>query len=184
MSSHHIIREDQEPALVMDGVSGADHESIQQLLEWSPTVVVTDRALKNILLWGIKIDVVVAVNTRIEELKVVLHDQLPVKIISANRKSEELETALMFLTASKQKAVNVVTDAALESFEKFYALDVAVIQEGKRWVFIRSGRFEKWLPAGTHITVYPGQAHPTLITEQDGIFTLHREYGFWICETI
>lgn len=182
MSSHHIIREDQEPALVIDTTNAANFELIQQLLEWSPRVMVTQPALEQVLLWGIKIDVVIVEANGVEKAKELVRNQLPVKIISAGLPGEELETALMFLTASKQKAVNIVTDVALETLENVSSLDVSVVQEGKRWVFIRSGRFDKWFPAGTLITIHPDPVNPSLTTEKDGIFTLHREHSFWVCE--
>lgn len=182
MSSHHIIREDQEPALVIDDASPENFESIQQLLEWSPTVIVTDRALELVLSWGTKIDMVIAHEEHVEALKISLHDQLPLKILSCRTDQEAVDTAFYYLTASKQKAVNVISGSELESFEKFPSLDVAVIQNGKRWVFIRSGHFEKWLPAGSQISIYPKSAHPEPVVEKEGIVSVHRDHSFWISE--
>ena len=182
MSSHHIIREDQEPALLIDDARSENSESIQQLLEWSPTVIVTQRALEQILLSGTKIDVVIVPVLQIETLKNELHDQFPLKILSYNTESEALDTALYYLNSSKQKALNVVSEAALESFEKFNALDVSVIQSGKRWVFIKSGHFEKWLPAGAQLLLYPEDAHPVPVVDNDGIVRVDRDHSFWICE--
>lgn len=182
MSSHHIIREDQEPALVIDDSSSENSLVIQQLLEWSPTVLVTYQALEGVLLWGIKIDIVIAPEGRVEELKVSLQDQLPLKILSCHAETEALDTALYFLTASRQKAVNVISNARLESFEKFSSLEVSVIQKGNRWVFIRTGHFEKWLPAGTKLSIHPASTHPEQVVEHDGLISLHRDHSFWISE--
>jgi thiamine pyrophosphokinase len=182
MSSHHIIREDQEPALVIDDAENLNYENIQQLLEWSPTVLVTEQALETVLSWGIKIDIVIALEQHVEELKISLQDQFPLKILSCHAEAEAIDTAIYFLTASKQKAVNVISNDSLEPFEKFPSLDVAVIQNGKRWVFIRTGHFEKWLPAGTTITIYPTGAHPEPVIEKEGIVTVHRDHSFWISE--
>ena len=41
MSSHHIVREKQEPALLVLGLDDFPDELLGQLLEWSPTVIVT-----------------------------------------------------------------------------------------------------------------------------------------------
>ena len=182
MSSHHIIREDQEPALLIDNTLAENLESIQQLLEWSPTIIVTERALEQVLSFGIKIDIVIALAQHVETLKVSLYDQLPLKILSCSSEAEAPETALYFLTASKQKSVNIISASALETFEQFPSLDVSVIQNGKRWVFIRSGHFEKWLPVGTKISIYPKSAHPEAAIEKEGIVTVHRDHSFWICE--
>lgn len=167
---------------MIDNASNENFESVQQLLEWSPTVMVTERALESVLSWGIKIDIVIAPESHAEELKISLRDQFPLKILSCHSETEAPETALYFLTASKQKAVTVVSDAALETFEKFPSLDVAVIQQGKRWVFIRTGHFEKWLPAGTQLSIYPKSAHPEPVIEKEGAVTVHRDQSFWISE--
>ncbi len=182
MSSHHIIREDQEPALIIDDASLENYESIQQLLEWSPTVMVTERVLEQVLSWGIKIDIVIALELHVEALKISLQEQFPIKIISCMSEAEVLDTALYFLAASKQKAVNVISNAVLEPFEKFSTMDVAVIQQGKRWVFIRNGHFEKWLPANTKISLHPKGAHPQPIHSKEGMVTVHRDHSFWISE--
>lgn len=182
MSSHHIIREDQEPALVIDDAGNLNYENIQQLLEWSPTVMVTEQALETVLSWGIKIDIIIALEQHVDELKNSLQEQFPLKILSCHIAAEAVNTAIYFLTASKQKAVNVISKNTLESFEKFPSLDVAVIQNGKRWVFIRTGHFEKWLPAGTTISIYPTGAHPEPVIEKEGIVTVHRDHSFWISE--
>ncbi|HMV08017.1 MAG TPA: hypothetical protein PK325_05235 [Cyclobacteriaceae bacterium] len=181
MSSHHIIREDQEPALVIDDASAGNFESIQQLLEWSPTVIVTERALEQVLTWGIKIDVAIVPEDGLEKWKFALHEQAPVKILTTAT-NDARDTALHFLIASKQKSVNIISGADLETFEGFKTLDLSVIRNGKRWVFIRSGHFEKWLPAGTALNFHPRDAHPELPLEKEGLVTITRDHSFWVCE--
>lgn len=180
MSSHHIIREDQEPALVIDSADATNFELIQQLLEWSPTVLVTQPALGQVLLWGIKIDVVIAVEATIEAVKALVQNQLPVKILSCTDESAALESALYFLTASKQKTVNIISDSVLETFEKFSALELAVIQQGRRWILIRSGRFDKWLPQGSVIDTYPDKNVITIAQEGNCLIT--KPESFWVSE--
>lgn len=181
MSSHHIIRENQEPALVIDDTWNENSESIQQLLEWSPTVIVTEHALESILSWGIKIDIVIALEQHVDELTKSLQDQFPLRILSCLTETETIETALHFLTDSGQKAVTIISTAALELFEKFSSLDIAVIQHGRRWVLIRNGHFEKWLPANTTLAIYP-KDDAELSVEKDGLITIQRNYSFWISQ--
>jgi thiamine pyrophosphokinase len=182
MSSHHIIREDQEPALVIDDASPENLATLQQLLEWSPTVIATEQALERVLTWGIKIDVAVVQEANLEKWKILLQEQVPIKILTSPSHNETPEIALLFLVASKQRVVNVISNCDVEAFEKFLTLDVAVIRNGRRWVFIRSGRFEKWLPAGTEVRLYPKRAHPEPVVEKEGMVTVHRDCGFWLCE--
>ncbi|MBD3725125.1 MAG: thiamine diphosphokinase, partial [Flavobacteriaceae bacterium] len=57
MSSHHIVRDDQEPALIIANGAACSKELMGQLLEWSPFVVVLDSAIDRVLNLGIKVDV-------------------------------------------------------------------------------------------------------------------------------
>ena len=58
MSSHHFVREGQEPALIIANGAACDPERMGQLLEWNPFVLVLDGALHRVLELGIRIDAV------------------------------------------------------------------------------------------------------------------------------
>lgn len=182
MSSHHIIREDQEPALLIADTDAASFSVVQELLEWSPTVIILDSALPEVLNWGIKIDVVVAEASRIPTLKETLHNQLPIKLISYQSKEDALSTALYYIVASKQSTVNVLSTDGLENFELFGTLELSVFQSGMRWSFIRSGVFEKWFPAGSEVHIVSQQQHELIHANQDGMVVLKKENAFWVAE--
>lgn len=182
MSSHHFVREEQEPALLIMDVEAAEKDTIQQLLEWSPTVIVTEDTVQKVVLWGIKIDVVIAPPSHIEYWKESLQEQAPIKILSCASGKETLSTALYFLIASKQKAVNILSSQPLTEFESFGSLDLTVFQSGKRWSFIRSGYYEKWLPAGSMLHIYPKEGASVHHIQQDGRFIIERQESFWISE--
>jgi thiamine pyrophosphokinase len=182
MSSHHIIREDQEPALLILDAKAIEFAQVQELLEWSPTVMVSDQVLKEVLSWGIKIDIVIAKEENISNLTTSLVDQSPVKLLSHSNKVEALSTALDFLISSKQKAVNVMGMIPLENFESFSSLDISVFQGEKRWSFIRSGHYEKWFPAGRTVYVFPSNGQTEIKTNRDGVVVIDREKGFWVSE--
>lgn len=182
MSSHHIVREDQEPALLIADPHAVPFEILQQLLEWSPTVLVIEKALQEVITWGIKIDVVIAPVGNIPKLTESLQDQFPLKLISCQGEDDAIATALYFLIAAKQKSVNILSNESLEVFEHFLEIDLTVFQSGSRWSFIRSGKYEKWVPVGRTIRIYPDGGGPSLTTEKDGIVTIHQDHGFWISE--
>lgn len=50
MSSHHIVREKQEPALLIMDLNGFNDEHLGQLLEWNPTVLVNEPFMKQQIL--------------------------------------------------------------------------------------------------------------------------------------
>lgn len=182
MSSHHIIREDQEPALLILEMQAGSFDQVQELLEWSPTVLIAEKCLQEVLRWGIKIDVVIARDQNISALAKSLHDQFPLKLLSCKSAEEILSTALYFLIAKKQKAANILTNEPLENFEPFTSMDLSVFNEGKRWSFIRSGSYEKWLPAGRKLYIYPSNGLAEIVTQKDGVVVFQRDQGFWVGE--
>jgi thiamine pyrophosphokinase len=182
MSSHHIIREDQEPALLILELQAVSFDQVQELLEWSPTVLVAEKCLQKVLSWGIKIDVVIARDENIAALTKSLRDQVPLKLLSCRTSEEFLSTALYFLIAKKQQAVNILTDAPLESLEPFISLDLSVFNASKRWSFIRGGSYEKWFPAGRKLYLYPSNGQAEIVTQKDGVVVFHRDQGFWVGE--
>jgi uncharacterized Rossmann fold enzyme len=58
MSSHHFVRDGQEPALIIANGAECDSELLGQLLEWNPYVLVLDGALQRVLDMNIRVDAV------------------------------------------------------------------------------------------------------------------------------
>ena len=187
MSSHHIVKENQEPALLILNTEAIRFEKIQELLEWSPTVVVTEACLEKVLGWGIKIDIVLAPAERIQSLTQTLHHQVPIQFIPFKDESETITRVIKFLEAGNQKAVNVLANSWAD-FEKLAIanLDCELFFEGKRWSFAKDGRFRKWYERDTQLYVYPNSvqfssitgASKSLRTENNGIVQLETVYRF------
>lgn len=140
MSSHHIVKEKQEPALYIDDLGLFNEEFLGQLLEWSPTLMVSHLAYDKILSLGLKVDVLVNAT----------HDFLQenTKIIHSNKDS--LLTTLDFLVAEKYPAVNIIA----RQFEREKLVDyierinLVVFTETEKIYAIRSG-FSVWKPQGS-----------------------------------
>jgi thiamine pyrophosphokinase len=182
MSSHHFVREDQEPALIIANANAASYEIIQQLLEWSPTVIVLESALQEALTWGIKLDVVVAVEENVKALALELQQQAPLKFVSCCNHSEALATAIYFLVAAKQKAVNILSDEVLDFFDSFSTIDITVFQHAKRWSLVRHKHYEKWLTAGSVFEVYHQRNTSKYEVKEDGVVEIKRKGNFWVGE--
>lgn len=187
MSSHHIVKEDQEPALLIADATAVPFEIIQQLLEWSPTVLVLEEAVEEVLTWGIKIDLVVGKDTSVKHLRELLADQLPVKILSFLPGEEPYRTAFYFLLAGKYHSVNVVgVDPDLLA-EFTTQMDIVSFYNHQRWSYTRHGKFEKWLTKGTRITATGDLKKAGLdkqgVVEEDGLVTVQSNKPFWIGET-
>lgn len=189
MSSHHIVRENQEPALLIADADAFPFTWIEQLLEWSPTVIVLESALEAVLSWGIKLDMVISAPDQVDAHMKLLRDQVPVKILSHHTQDHSINTAMMFLTAEKYKAVNVVGSAPglVEDFAD--RMDVVTFFEGKRWVYIRNGKFEKWVSGGTqfdfpkNLKAIDGLNDSGLVAN-DGVVKAEADFPFWVGEVL
>ena len=146
MSSHHIVREKQEPALLVLGLDGFDDELLGQLLEWSPTVITTPLTAEKLNSYGIKIDWIIA--DGIDEI-----EQSDVKLMSANNHNLA-EAALKHLTAYEYPSVNIVTDELnLSDYDPYSAqINIVIFNNGKK-IFPISPGFSKWKPAGDIIEI-------------------------------
>ena len=104
MSSHHVVREKQEPALLVLGLDNFDDELLGQLLEWSPTVVATPQTVEKLLSYGIKIDWLITNGTAEIE-------QSDVKLMHA-ADSNLAYAALQHLSGYGYPAVNIIINNA------------------------------------------------------------------------
>lgn len=212
MSSHHIVRDEQEPALLILNPGSLPLENVQQLLEWSPTVIVAESALEKVLEWGVKIDVVLCRQEQVPKLVQQLSAQAPVKFLGHSPQDESpVLNAFYFLSANKHKAVNIVADLEQQDTVFFSSLaqirsqmEVVVYSRNRKCLMIER-QFEKWLPEGEELLLAPLDAdcmlstegfeqqlekHPlneglTLKAKSDGKIRLEsNEKAFWLCENL
>lgn len=194
MSSHHIVRENQEPALLILHANAIPFEKVQELLEWSPTVIVNYTEIDEVLGWGIKIDVAIVPVNEVEHWRDKLIEQAPIKLISFNAQDNPLLTAFYFLSASKASGVNVLLKEkpTMHLIENFAHLDVEAFVDNARWCLIRSGEIEKWYPAKTRLFIFPDNIKEELIqfqsgkfeVDHDGVVRLRCTNPFWLGEEL
>ena len=188
MSSHHIVREKQEPALLIMDLKGFLTENLGQLLEWSPTVIVAEEMYDHTESLGIKIDGVLTPNANFPA-------QENTRIIPSD--TDQLEDALKFLVGEKFPAVNIITNEfALKDYALYEAGINLVIFISNHKIFPIHSGFSKWQSAGEKIVLLhevhnlqtSGLKHLSdtmLETEKDGFYTLQFDQPFlFISETI
>ncbi len=109
MSSHHIVREAQEPALIIANGEDCSQDLMNQLLEWSPTVMVLDGALERVLQLDIKIDIVLGDFDfqTIDTIKEKIQPHCKV-IHTPNQDKTDLEKGIEYLIENGHKAVNII----------------------------------------------------------------------------
>jgi thiamine pyrophosphokinase len=182
MSSHHIVREKQEPALLVLGLDNFPDELLGQLLEWSPTVIATAETADQLDSRGIKIDWIIG------EADAEM-PQSDVKLLLANSGNATV-TALEFLGKNEYSSVNIVTDdLQLNDYEPFVNQINLVIFNGCQKIYPVSSGYSKWKSADEGIKLLLDGNN--LITEglyqtgdkeykttYDGFFTLRFDDAF------
>ncbi len=186
MSSHHIVRDNQEPALLILATS-TPFEIVQQLLEWSPSVMVDEPQLDNVLSWGIKIDIVLFQEQNKETITEKMTEQFPVKMLSYQADEHPLQTALHFLKAGNYPSVNILADqdeifSYLISFQS--EMDMVVIQNQIRWSLVRSGHFEKLLADDTMLFTLEDNVRKLITPDADNKVHMKKDHSFWIGEKL
>lgn len=165
MSSHHIVRDDQEPALIIANGAACQPELLGQLLEWSPLVVVLDSAIERVISLDIKVDVLLGDFDRDFDPEVYKTKQYPLEIVhTPNQNKTDLEKALDYLIERKMPAVNIVwatgkradhTITNLTNIVRYRDLIKIVILDDHSKIFLLPNKFEKWYTAGTPISLIP-----------------------------
>ena len=165
MSSHHIVRDDQEPALIIANGASCNNELLGQLLEWSPLVVVLDSAIERVINLNIKVDVLLGDFDRGFDPHEFIKSQYPIEIVhTPDQNKTDLEKAFDYLIERKIPAANVVwatgkradhTITNLTNIVRYRDLLKIVILDDHSKIFILPRIFQKWYPARTIISLIP-----------------------------
>lgn len=165
MSSHHIVRDKQEPALLIANGEACQPELLGQLLEWNPTVVVLDSAIWRVLELGIKVDVLLGDFDRNLDLEDIQSRQYPLEIVHApDQNKTDFDKGIEFLIERGFPAVNIVwatgrrADHSLSNMTNVVRykdhIRIVMIDDHSK-IFPLVGQFEKWYEAGTPISLIP-----------------------------
>lgn len=173
MSSHHIVREGQEPALILADWHQLGENLLHELLEWSPTVIVPSEHAYELIARQTKIDIAIG-----HKAPPILQDTVQF-IQTAGPFADTAVAHLATLGYSAAYLACAHTDpATLLSYMP--GVTVTLFSNGMRYYPVRSG-FAKWKLAGE--TVYVSEESVdqagldkigtnTYQTNEDGIFKL------------
>ena len=165
MSSHHIVRDDQEPALIIANGQECSMELLGQLLEWSPIIIVLDNAIERVLQLDIKVDVLLGDFDDNFNPEIYKEKQFPLEIVhTPNQDKTDLEKAFDYLIEKGHQAVNVVwatgkradhTITNITNIVRFRNKLKIVILDDHSKIFLLPNKFEKWYPKNTPISLIP-----------------------------
>ncbi|MEN9335613.1 MAG: hypothetical protein RLZZ500_600 [Bacteroidota bacterium] len=165
MSSHHIVRDDQEPALIIANGAACSMELLNQLLEWQPLVIVLDSAMERVIELGIKVDVLLGDFDRDFDPNAFKEKQYPLEIVHApDQDKTDLEKAFDYLIERGHKAVNVVWATGRRIDHTLHNLTIQanyreylkiVVLDDHSKAFIIPRTYQKWYPKNTILSLLP-----------------------------
>lgn len=172
MSSHHIVRENQEPALLIQDFQALRSDELGQLLEWSPTVIVDAYNLDFLVSEEIKVDFIFcseSLDLRQEHTRI-----LPVEAGSF------IHSALTHLVAQSYSAVNILC-SDIDPLLVGFASDINIVAfcKRKKYVFVKE-YYEKWKPKGEKIYLESNSiaTRHGLVPLEDNVFETQKD-GFF-----
>lgn len=185
MSSHHIVRENQEPALFIAHPNCLDDEYLNQLLEWSPTIITLAEHYEVLKSREIKIDVILD-NQGLEE------GILEENILLIPYSDNFIEPLFSYLKEKKNFAVNILTaDIQFDSYSSYLAdFNINLLNNNGKTMFLKN--YEKWLPKEFNLKfeqlkeTLSEQHNLTLnndncyVVLQDGFVTIPNQEDFFI----
>ncbi|WP_428225831.1 thiamine diphosphokinase [Flavobacterium sp.] len=165
MSSHHIVRDDQEPALIIANGAECSKELLGQILEWSPFIIVLDSAMERVIELGIKVDVLLGDFDRGFDPTYYKEQQYPLEIVhTPDQEKTDLEKAFDYLIEKGHKAVNVIwatgkrSDHTLTNITNIVRyknqLKIVIIDDHSK-IYLLPQKFEKWYTKDSIISLIP-----------------------------
>lgn len=165
MSSHHVVRDKQEPALIIANGASCSDELLGQLLEWNPFIMVLDKAIHRVHQLGIKVDVLLGDFDEGIDIESIKQDQFPIAVIyTPDQEKTDLEKGIEYLIEQGHSNANIIwatglradhTLNNLSSIAKYADIITLVILDDWSKIFCLKKNFEKWYPAGTNLSLMP-----------------------------
>jgi len=194
MSSHHVVRDEQEPAVVIASLPGDIFPRLADMFEWSPIVVVLEEALPDFLQWNTKLDVVAGNTDSLKKYKEQLVFQEPYKKIESNE--AVLETVLEYLIKNNHRTSHVFMLAPEpKKLQQKVGdkMELVFFDRQMKIVQSKTNMYSKWVAKGTKFKLVEGTIkHFENVLNTDNVFeaqtngfvSFYGESVFWIGEIL
>ena len=177
MSSHHFVKEQQEPAVLILDLEHITFDSISPLLEWVPTVLVAENCVDQVLSWGIKIDVVLASEDFQKANLNLLEEQYPLRFYTSSA-DNFLADGLHYLLASNHQAAHLVGfphEKALELGLFLEKMDLTIQEAEWKFYPVKGGKIKKWFRS-SEIEIFGQEGLPVELENENGKLILPLTY--------
>lgn len=159
MSSHHVVRENQEPALFLLEQGSIDASIIQGMLEWSPLILVSDDCFSITSIYGIKADALICERNFANNYEIEISMQQPLDMVLVKDANTMTITGIDYLIDKGCTAINIFgklsNEKMFEINRQFPGVTISYYHGKEKLVYAGQGKFEKWLPKNYGITIIP-----------------------------
>lgn len=151
MSSHHFVKEKQEPALLILSDSSFENDVLAQLLEWSPIVIVEDKCLMQLNHEPIKIDYVLQTDLALEEIESWISFQDNVRIIDSSKSANKIKFLIDILEREDNQALSIIGHSTnQEEILKSDEFKMNIIFYSNEYkTYTKYEHFKKWKEIGS-----------------------------------
>jgi len=181
MSSHHFVKDQQEPAVFILNTENIGFEQVSPLLEWVPTILVTEESMDSVLSWGIKIDVILASEEFQQRNQHLLLEQNPVKFVTSTS-GNHLKNGIDYLLDATHFAAHLVGFPHLKALEldaQLELINLTILDGNWKYFPVKSGKLKKWF-AESSIHIHGKEGMPIVVKNENGELILPITYATMI----
>ncbi len=174
MSSHHFVRENQEPGLYIDEwFAGAEH-LLEELAQWAPKIIVHEQVLDDVLETGTKIDVVLFTDNKatIEEKT---RFQFPIELVEA---TNSLEANIRFIEQHYINRLHIISTKTPEEITFETEAKLTFFNARNSFFKIETG-FEKWMAKGDSFEIIEAGLKEEILGN-DALFRFEGKSAFFV----
>ncbi len=207
MSSHHFVKENQEPALLILDTKACTKEVLDGFLEWNPSVIVDFSLWDDIGRWGIKVDVVLindkTFSSLSEDKKTELAMQAPIRKITYNDNESPVELAINHLGLNNFAGLNIIIDKSRiklvqdQLIPYLSAFTITLYSHPFKIYNVKLGNFEKWAREKQTFQISPpvkdlefsgliqnNRKALSFIAQKEGKISIKSKQPFWLFEEV
>ncbi len=191
MSSHHVIRDGQEPPVFLLNEASVQHPLLGDLLEWSPLTICLDQAVPALIRKGFKADHILCQTSDPSQWHYVFDQHYSVSLVKVGNWEEVISAVKAILDTNAADFLHVL--ASNETSKKpFEIFDKVVFFSAEvKWTWYREGKYRKWMEAGSRVLLEGGYKEiigeyldqgDSIETTETGIIEMKGLEKIWIGE--
>ncbi len=178
MSSHHVIRDEQEPPVFILDIENNIND-IKQLLGWSPSVWAIEEHTEWLMSQNVKVDGVLCTHP---ESHIRLNQQSGEYLIEKFNENNLLEGILQITNKKDYTGINIFCNKSqkreliLAVKELYFSLPMTIFTDNEVTIVTFNKRFKKWYPENQKLKILSGiLLSAESLKGSDGIYQLEKE---------